>query len=128
MVTYDINMFFFKHFHQAVSCVCGVIKQHVAWLYPDCTVIAGHMQTNTPLPWCLGKGELFLCSSKQHICDCSFLEAELYPGLTRSQDEGCYSRHCLLRFCLHSWPLLLNHKHLLTLSDKVMLMLHLSEC
>lgn len=44
MVTYDINIFFFKHFHQAVSCVCGVIKQHVAWLYPDCTVIAGHMQ------------------------------------------------------------------------------------
>lgn len=81
-MTHDINIFFFKHFHQGVSCVCGVISQHVVLLYPDCTVIDGHMQTNASLPWCSGKGKLFLCSSKQHICDCRVLEAELFPGLT----------------------------------------------
>lgn len=60
MVTHDINIFFFKHFDQAVPCVCGVISQLVVWLYPDCTVIDGHVPTNVPLSWCPGKGKLFL--------------------------------------------------------------------
>lgn len=82
MVIHDTNIFLFKHFDQAVSCGFGVIGQCVVWLYPDCTVIDGHVQTNAPLPWCPGKGKLFTCSSKQHFCDCSVLEAELFPGLT----------------------------------------------
>lgn len=81
-MTYDINIFLFKHFDQAVSCGFGVVGQHVVWLYSDYTVIDGYVQTNAPLPRYPGKEKLFLCSSKQHLCDCSFLEAELFPGLT----------------------------------------------
>lgn len=29
------------------------------------------MQTNDPLPWCPGKGNLFLCLRKQHTHDCN---------------------------------------------------------
>lgn len=42
MVTHDRNIFLFKHFDWAVSCVFGVINQPVVWLYSDCTVIDGH--------------------------------------------------------------------------------------
>lgn len=79
-----------------------------------------HMQTNAPLSWWPGKGNDFLCPSKQHPHDWSILGAEPCCGLTWSQDGRFYNRHCPLRFCLHGWPLLLNHKHLLTLSDDLM--------
>lgn len=53
-----------------------------------------HMQTNAPLSWWPGKGNDFLCPSKQHPHDWSVLGAEPCCGLTWSQDGRFYNRHC----------------------------------
>lgn len=125
MLIYDVNIFLFRHFGHAVVlkteiCVTLVLLANFNELYPDKTTTERHMRTNAPLSWWPGKGNDFLCPSKQHPHDWSVLGAEPCCGLTWSQDGRFYNRHCPLRFCLHGWPLLLNHKHLLTLSDDLM--------
>lgn len=55
-----------------------VVLVLLANVWSGCILIAQwlmdwHFRTNPPLPCCPGKGKLFLCFSKQHICDCSVL-------------------------------------------------------
>lgn len=127
MLIYDVNIFLFRHSGHAVVlkteiCVTLVLLANFnewcsyilirQWLRGTCRLM---------LLYHGGLGKEMTSSALAS----STLMTEAFWGLSLAvawhgpKMEG-FTTDIAHRFCLHGWPLLLNHKHLLALSDDLM--------